>query len=97
MLPDVFIPVNTWVDLYALTGIAVGISLKVTNKTDFYTVAWEGSSAPPTTPDNKHGEPIANGKAVRNTNLTTGLWVMSWSPDTSTSQKGRLSVQEWTE
>jgi hypothetical protein len=96
MLPDLFIPVNTWVELYAATGIAPGVSLKVTNKSDYHTVTWEGDSSPPTTPDNRHGEPVAMGESVRNTVLTTSYWVMSWSTNTAPGQQGRISVQEWT-
>lgn len=97
MLPDLFIPINTWVELYAATGIAQGVSLKVTNKADYYTVCWEGDTPPPTTPDIKHGEPVEKDSAVRNTDLSVKFWVMSWSPSSSSSQQGRLSVQEWSE
>lgn len=97
MLPDFFIPVNAWVDLYALTGIAQGKSLKVTLKSSFSTFAWEGSAPPPSVPDDRHGEPFQNGESVRNTDLATGFWVMSWSTNSGVSQKSRISVQEWEE
>lgn len=97
MLPDQFIPINTWTELYALTGIAPGVSIMVTNKRTFETYTWEGDTPPPTTPDIKHGEPVPMNKSRRNTDLTTGFWVMCWSPDASILQQGRLSVQEWSE
>lgn len=79
MLPDFLIPVNTWTDLYALTGVAQGTALKVTLKSRNDAYAWEGTAAPPSTPDIRHGEPFEYRQSVRNTDLTTGLWFLAWS------------------
>lgn len=97
MLPDQFLNVNQWVELYAETGIPRGVSLKVTNKDHFETFAWEGDSPPPSEPDMRHGEPIAFGESVRNTDLSTGFWILSCAPGAPASNKGRFSVQEWRE
>lgn len=97
MLPDIFIPVNVWVDLYALTGIAQGKSLKVTLKSHFNTFAWEGDTPPPSEPDDCNGEPVQCGESIRNTDLSTGFWILSSSMLLGESQKSRLSVQEWME
>lgn len=97
MLPDIFIPVNTWVDLYALTGIEQGKSLKVTLKSHFSTFAWEGDSPPPSEPDDHNGEPVQCWESIRNTDLSTGFWILSASMLLGDSQKSRLSVQEWLE
>lgn len=97
MLPDQFFPINTWVELYAETGITPGVSLKVTNKTHFQTYAWEGDTPPPSIPDMLHGEPVAFGESVRNTDMAAGFWVLSYAPGAPTTNKGRISVQEWAE
>lgn len=97
MLPDQFFPINEWVELYALTGIPKGTSLKITNKTHFQTFAWEGDSPPPSEPDMLQGEPITFCESVRNTDLSLGLWVLSYSPTAYPGNKGRISVQEWME
>lgn len=95
MLPDQFFPINEWVNLYDLTGLPAGTSIKVTNKTHFQTFCWEGANPPPDVPDMCHGEPLACAESARNTDLTVPYWILSYSPTPYPGNMGRISVQEW--
>lgn len=45
-LPDVVLPENTWVNLYASTGITVGVAVNVTNKGSYPILLAVSASSP---------------------------------------------------
>lgn len=45
-LPDVIRPANTWVDVYAATGITPGTPIQIFNKSDVSLVVQETAVAP---------------------------------------------------
>ena len=84
-LPDVALPANTPVDLYAATGIAVGTAIVVTNKSSFNEVTmYTGASAPT---DNS-GVPIQPKKQGKNNAGEAGAWATSRTFD------GVISVEQ---
>lgn len=86
-LPDIKLPENLWVDLYAATGIAVGTALDIWNKGNNNAVICIASSAPTRT---DIGVPIWAGVFEAYRSLTAGeagAWAYS---ELGTS----LSVQE---
>ncbi len=75
MIPDVRFAANTWVDLYALSSIAVGTSVVVVNKLDGTLLLWEGPTQPVAlTVD---GVPVTRPDAYKIATGATGLWA-SW-------------------
>tara|TARA_R110000850_G_scaffold3345_4_gene16052 strand:+ start:401 stop:691 length:291 start_codon:yes stop_codon:yes gene_type:complete len=45
-IPDVEVDSNAWVDIYSVTGIAVGTALNIANKGVTWCRLYEGASAP---------------------------------------------------
>ena len=96
MIKDIQPAANQWVDVYAMTGIAVGTGLLVQAKTDTLVYLWEGSAEPVLGAqdwkmpgyevDRKRGP-------VRVRPGATGLWAYAWNP-LSSDGKGVLCVQE---
>lgn len=86
-LPDVTVPPSTWVDLYASTGIAIGVPLDIWNK---------GSNPveiaiSPTRPTNGVGVPIYPGPLSSYVNVDSGeegAWAYSVLGSRLSVQKG---------
>ena len=88
-LPNIIVPPNEWVDLYALTGIAVGTAIQVQNvgSSDVYlTVA---ATQPANDFDGYNVVARKNGLFHRNEEGASGFWAYSQSVE------GKLSVDEY--
>lgn len=88
-LPNVIVPRNEWVDLYALTGIAVGNSIQVQNvgSSDVYLAVT--ATQPENDFDKYNVVARRNGLFHRNEEGASGFWAYSQSVD------GKLSVSEF--
>ena len=95
MIPDIFPTLNTWTNVYAATGIAVGTRLQIQSKREYPCMIWEGATAPGVTgDDNRQGyELTMAGGPVKTSAAPAGVWVMPWS--SSDKGAGRLCVQEY--
>jgi len=72
-LPDIELPVNTWVDLYAQSGILVGTRIIVSNKGSSSLIL-ATSATEPTTLD---GVPLETYKDRINESGDSGAWAYS--------------------
>jgi hypothetical protein len=72
-LPDIELPANTWVDLYAASGIAVGTRIIAMNKGSMRINAATSAAAPI---DNR-GAPVAPNETFVNQTGDSGAWVKS--------------------
>lgn len=95
MIPDIFPPLNQWVDVYAATGITVGTRLLLQLKRDYVTNVWEGATPPGVAgDDNRQGyELTVEGGPVKTGQGIAGCWIFCWSP--SDKGTGRVCVQEY--
>lgn len=75
-LPDVVGPSNTWIDVYAVTGIAPGTPIQIFNKSDVRLVIQERPTAPP--PGTFDGPYVTTAWPwIVNQKGVTGCWVKS--------------------
>ena len=72
-LPDVPLPKNTWVDLYAATGILVGTQIVVTNKGSSRIILQSKA----TTPTDLNGPTLAVDEDRINEVGDSGAWAYS--------------------
>lgn len=90
MIPDVAIPAKTWVNLYALSGIAAGTAVLWQNKVTDQVTYFEGTNAPADGPNgNKSGRILGFTGIVVAQAGTPAIWV--YSP-----QAGFINVEEYT-
>lgn len=83
-LPDVPLTANTWVDLYAATGITVGTQIVASNKGSVrFTLA-----ASATAPSDNRGITVEPNQQAINENGDTGAWAYC-------SSGGLVSVAEF--
>ncbi len=97
MIPDITPQLGIWVDLYALTGIAVGTRLVIQSKNVGRAVVWEGAAPPgDSTEAQAHGVELTNrGDSCSTSAAPPGCWLIAWST-TYGATKGRFCVQELT-
>ncbi len=93
MIADIRFAANTWVDVYAATGFAVGTPLLIVNKlAAFDALIWEGATPPGAAV--LDGMPARYPSALKTTTNNAGCW--AYYPNTANSAQGRLCVQEAT-
>lgn len=78
-LPDFKAPTGSWIDVYAQTGITVGASIAITNKSSYEIIVKEQAAAPADSDTN--GSLIATintgtYQAIL-TGTPTGVWIKS--------------------
>lgn len=86
-LPNIDLPANEWVDLYAATGLAVGTALQVQNigSSDVYLTV--RATQPPVDHDAYNIAQRSNDVWLRNTTGDSGAWAMS------PSRRGKINVR----
>ena len=78
-LPDIQLPRNTWVDLYAASGISAGVSITVHNK-GASRVLLATNASEPTTLDGVYLAPVTGNSAgvpMQNDAGESGAWAYS--------------------
>ncbi len=83
-LPNIPLPANTWVDLYAASGIAVGTQLLVVNN-GVYDARIVVKATQPT--DSDGWDPLARYQYLTNTSGDSGVWAICIGGD------GQLNVK----
>jgi len=83
-LPDLIIPANTWIDVYAQTGIAVGKPLIIQNKINSQILVLNRPTIPTTTLD---GSAIPATQTLYVGGTISRIWI-------SCLTAGRVCVQE---
>ena len=94
MIPDVRFVADTWVELYAQTGITPGTALVIQNKLQQNLLVYIGGASPPSsTPprDGLDGYLLTYLEPARITEGTTAVWVKLPS---SAGSMARICVQE---
>lgn len=95
MIPDLRFPRGVWTDVYALSSIAVGTALVVTNKLQTMQVlSWEGAAPPSSTPPNDglDGYPVLYGVPQMVTAGAAGCWLYAFPGQGNGA--ARICVQE---
>lgn len=96
MIPDVRFAADTWIELYATTGIAPGTALVLQNKLQQNLLVYiGGATAPPSTPprDGLDGYILTYLDPARIAAGTTAVWIKLPS---SAGAMARVCVQEAT-
>lgn len=90
-IPDVPAPANDWVNIYTLTGISVGTSVTITNKSSYEVLIQERATKPLS--DNVNGKVLATINTgtyqATVTGTPTGIWVKS-----SGKNNALINIQE---
>lgn len=81
-LPPVSIPSNTWIDLYAATGIGAGTKIIVQNTGSRRVVLTEASTEPPIPPGSIGVNIIDTREFFTNFAANVGAWAFSKSGST---------------
>jgi hypothetical protein len=86
-LQNINLPINTWVDIYAATGITVGTAISVQNigVSDVYLTVLTGE--PPIDYDAYNIVQRDNGVRLRNDSGDSGAWAMC------PNNKGKINVR----
>lgn len=93
-LPDVTVPSNDFIDAYAATGITLGTSIVITNKSGRTILVVEAASKPAA--DSKDGVPIYPNNSFTNPSVVTGtpsgVWIKTLSP---LGYASKVNIQEY--
>ncbi|WP_150137935.1 hypothetical protein [Candidatus Enterovibrio escicola] len=81
-LPNIQIAADTWVDIYAASGIAVGTQVSVINNGGHALYLYSGATAPTEAPNKGSSfgfAPVEANRTAQNQSGDAGAWVFSFA------------------